>query len=136
MTLEPRTGDLGELQLLVLDILSRLDEGTVYDVMGALPEDRPRRYTTILTVLRSLEKRGLVTHREEGRAYVFRMAVPPREARRGMLRELMARVFAGSPTQLVAALLDTEEATPDVLDQIRMMIAERGAKDREDRVRS
>ncbi|HJN18302.1 MAG TPA: BlaI/MecI/CopY family transcriptional regulator [Armatimonadota bacterium] len=117
-----RITDLGELQLDVLDALGRIGEGTVYDVLDAFPEDERPRYTTALTVLKALEKKGLVTHRTEDRAFVFRPAIEPGEVRTQLLGDVLKRVFRGSPGALVASLLDTEAVTPDVLDELKSLI--------------
>jgi len=118
-----RITELGELQLHVFDALCKLGEGTVYDVLGQFPAAQRPRYTTALTVLRSLEDKGLAAHRTQQRAYVFRPVVKPGEVRRRVLRDVLERVFGGSPRALVAALLDDEAATPEVVDELKALIA-------------
>ncbi len=127
-----RITDLGELQLQVFDHLSELGEGTVYSVLDRFPEGRRPRYTTVLTVLRSLEKKGLITHRTEDRAYVFVPKVKPAQVRRQVLRDVVDRVFGGSPRALVSALLSVETVTPEVLEELKTMIAQSEAE-REER---
>jgi BlaI family penicillinase repressor len=126
-----RLTDLGELQLDVLDALGRIGEGTVYDVLDEFPEPTRPRYTTVLTVLRSLEKKGLVTHRTLDRAYIFRPLKAPEEVRGRMLGDLVERVFGGSPARLVATLLHAEDVTPEALAEMKRLIAkhERGDGD-------
>ena len=124
-----RLTDLGELQLHVLDQLSRLGKGTVYDVLAQFPKARRPRYTTVLTVLRTLEQKGLVTHRTQDRAYVFRPRVDSTQVRRRLLRDILDRVFAGSPRDLVAALMDVDGITPEVIDELKAMIAAKEADD-------
>ena len=119
-----RLTDLGELQLQVLDILVRCKTATVYDVLDQFPHPQRPRYTTALTVLRTLEEKGLADHEERGRTYVFRPTPRAESVRPALLREMLDRVFHGSPRDLVAALLDTEAVTPEVLQDLRRMIAE------------
>jgi predicted transcriptional regulator len=102
-----------------------LGEGTVYDVQAQFPARRRPKYTTLLTVLRTLEQKGLAVHRTQERTYVFRPAVEQQELRRSVLRDVLGRVFAGSPKDLVAALLDVDEVTPEVLAEMKAMIAAR-----------
>jgi len=123
-----RITEMGELQLEVFERLSELGEGTVYDVLEAFPDGRRPKYTTALTVLRALEEKGLATHRRDGRTYVFAPVVSAGEVRRQLLRDVMQRVFGGSPRRLMAALLDDEAVTPDVVAELRAMLAE-GAND-------
>lgn len=124
-----RLTDLGELQLDVLDRLFRLGKGTVYDVLDQFPKRRRPRYTTVLTVLRSLEQKGLVTHEERDRAYVFRPTVDSTHVRRTLLRDLLDRAFDGSPKDLVAALVDVEGVTPGVLAELKALIIAKEVSD-------
>jgi BlaI family penicillinase repressor len=121
--------DLGELQLRALEALSRVGEGTVYDILDEFPEERRPKYTTMLTVLRRMEGKGVVTHRTVDRAYVFRAAVEPRRVRGQMVRDLLDRVFVGSPKELVACLLQYGSVSPEELQELKALIAEREAED-------
>lgn len=119
-----RITEMGELQLDVFERLSELGEATVYDVLEAFPEELRPKYNTVLTVLRTLEEKGLATHRTEGRTYVFRPLVSDRDVRRQLLRDVMERVFGGSPKRLMAALLNDEAVTPDVVRELRKLLSE------------
>jgi predicted transcriptional regulator len=123
-----RLTELGELQLQVLDILVRCRAATVYEVLEQFPPRRRPRYTTALTVLRALEEKGLADHEERGRTYVFRPTAQAGAVRPALLREMLDRAFHGSPRDLVAALLDTEAVTPEVLRDLKAMIAESEAR--------
>jgi len=120
-----RLAGLGELQLAVLDHLSHLREGTVYDVLAQFPTSKRPRYTTILTVLRTLEEKGLVTHTKRERQFVFRPCEEAQQVRGRVLREVLDRVFGGSPRQLVSALLDSEEVTPEVVRELKRLLAQK-----------
>ena len=122
-----RMADIGELQLPVLDALAQLGEGTVYDVLDAFPRRECPRYTTALTVLRTLEEKGLATHTMRGRAHLFRPTDEAGRVRRRVLGDVLDRAFGGSPQALVAALLDVDAVTPDVLQQLKALIAAREA---------
>jgi predicted transcriptional regulator len=117
--------DLGDLQLQVLQTLWQLGKGTVYDVLDALPEEGPPRYNTILTVLRSLEKRGLVEHTTQERTFVFRPCLSREDLQQGMLRDFLERIFGGSPRSLVATLLDATPVTAPELAELKRLIAAR-----------
>jgi len=123
-TRRDRITELGELQLQVLDALSELGEATVYDVMEHFPEGQRPRYSTVQTVLRSLEKRELVAHRTEGRTFVFRATEPPAGVRQRMVRDVLSRAFGDSPRALVSALLDADAVSREELDEIKSLIEE------------
>ena len=125
-----RIAGLGELQIQVLEALSRLGEGTVYDVLAEFPEAERPRYTTILTVLRALEKKGLVSHRTENRAYVFRPETEPQQVRRQVVKDVVERVFGGSYRELVLSLVDSADVTPETLAELKALIAKQQRKRR------
>jgi BlaI family penicillinase repressor len=127
-----RMGDVGELQLLVLDALTELGEGTVYDVLARLGEGHRPRYTTVLTVLRALEEKGLVTHQAQGRAHLFRPTTEAAQVRQRLLGHLLTRAFGDSPQALVATLLDVDQVTPEVLRELKALIAAREADSDDD----
>jgi len=122
---------MGELQLDVFEALCKLEEGTVYEVLDQFARSRRPRYTTVLTVLRSLEQKGLVTHRTRERTYIFRPTVEAAEVRRRVLRDVLERVFGGSPRELVAALLDDEAVTGEVLSELKALVVESEVQDDE-----
>lgn len=128
-----RIAELGELQLATLDALRSVGEGTIYDVLECFPQAQRPRYTTMLTVLRGLEEKGLATHRTEGRAYVFRLTEQAVHVRGKLLSDVVERVFGGSPTDLVAALLNTDAVTPEVLAELRALLDEKGDENHAER---
>lgn len=119
-----RPHPLGELQLAVMNILWSRREATVHEVLDALPAEHRPAYTTVLTVLRSLEKRGKVTHdaMEGTRQYRYRPLVSAHDARDDILHDVLNRLFAGSPTMLVKHLLETEGFTLAELRELRKVI--------------
>ena len=120
----PRTGELGELQLAVLNVLWTCGQGTVRAVLDALPGDRRPAYTTILTVLRNLERRGLVTHDQPDgkRMFFYRPLVSSHDTRGDILQDVLNRLFAGSPALLIKHLLQTEGFTLVELHDIQRVI--------------
>lgn len=100
--------DLGDLQIVVLRALWAIEEGTVYDVQAAIHRRPAPAYTTVLTALRSLEKRGLVAHYRPGsdRQYRYRPLVGEAETERGVLTDVLQRLFCGSPERLIRRLLE------------------------------
>lgn len=119
-----RLTDLGELQLQVLDTVVELGDATVQTVVDHFPERRRPRYTTVLTVLRTLEQKGLLAHTTSARTYHYTPTESAAQIRRNLLSEVVNKVFHGSPRDLVATLLDTEDLSPEVLDQLKKLIAE------------
>jgi BlaI family penicillinase repressor len=116
------TVGLSELQLDVIRVLWQRKEATAAEVQAALDRDRGLALTTVSTLLSRLEKRRLVTHRTEGRTFIYRSLVSEPQVRRSMLGSLVASVFKGDPTELVSQLLSARDLSPDDLDRIRSMV--------------
>jgi predicted transcriptional regulator len=95
-------------------------EATVAQVHRALGDDRA--LTTIATMLSKMEKKGVVTHREEGRQFVYRSTVSEAEVQRTMVASLTDRLFEGDVTALVSHLLTEQEIDVDELERLQELI--------------
>jgi predicted transcriptional regulator len=98
-------------------------------VQELLPDELA--YTTVLTMLRTLEEKGYVTHEEEGRAYRYSPVVERSEAGASAVRRLMRKLFRGSPELLLTHLVSQRGLTKEQLEAMREMLDER--IEREDR---
>jgi predicted transcriptional regulator len=113
---------LSGLQLRLMKVLWERDEVGVADVQADLSG---LAYTTVATLLRRMEARGLVTHRVDGRRFLYRAAVPPDAVTRGMLDDVLERLFEGSLSDMLSHLLATREVSKDELRRLERLIAER-----------
>jgi len=113
----------------IMNVLWRLESGTVSEVMEELQD--PLAYTTVLTILRTLEKKGHVGHETEGRAHRFFPLVERDEAREGALRRLTRKLFSGSPELLMTHLLRERGLTEDQLKTLRKLVDKRLKEDEE-----
>ncbi|MCR9245575.1 MAG: BlaI/MecI/CopY family transcriptional regulator [bacterium] len=118
----------GDLQLAILDHIWQHREATVAAVHRALWDERQLAPTTIATMLTKMEKRGLVTHRTEGRTYIYRALVERTEVCFDMVTDVVDRAFEGRAADMVSMLLREGEFDPDELDSLRSLLAERLAQ--------
>lgn len=116
---------LGDLQLQIMKILWERGEATVGDVFAALGAKARLAYTTVATMLRKMELRGLVGHRSEGRTFVYRAEVGADAVTRGMADHLLDRLFEGSLSDMVNHLLTTREVSREELSKLEKLIAEK-----------
>lgn len=116
---------LGALQKAVMEAVWDLGEGTVQQVRDRLGREPLPAYTTVLSVLQKLEKSGWLTHRAEGRTYVYLPARSRDEAGASTLRTFVDRVFLGDRLRMFQHLLDDEELSDEDLRAIRTMIDRR-----------
>jgi BlaI family transcriptional regulator, penicillinase repressor len=125
---KPRLHRLGDLQLGIMKILWARGEATVADVHKSLADGRELAYTTVATMLRKMETRGLVDHRQEARSFVYRALVAEHAVSRGMADHLLDRLFEGSLADMVRHLLSTREVSREELSKIEQLVAERKQK--------
>jgi predicted transcriptional regulator len=79
-------------------------------------------YTTVQTILRTLEAKGYVGHQEEGRVHRYYSAVQPQAARKSALRHLSAKLFKGSSELLFAHLVSDRKLKPDEIRRMRRLL--------------
>jgi predicted transcriptional regulator len=110
-------------ELDVMAVLWRRGSGTVTEVRDALDVDLA--YTTVLTILRTLEDKGFVTHVAEGKAHRYVPAVTQDVAGKSALARLVDKVFAGSSEMLLAQLVSERNLDADELRRLRRLLDDR-----------
>jgi predicted transcriptional regulator len=126
---------LSDLQLGLLRILWDREEATALEVHTALVEqDRGLAPTTVSTMLSRLEKKGTITHRTEGRQFIYRALVREVDVRRSMLSRVTDYFFGGDVSALVSHLVEGSEVDPDDVARLQQLLAERsgGAEEHDD----
>jgi len=108
--------------LAILGILWERGEATTLDVHEALQVERGLAVTTVATLLTRLEKKGVLSHRKDGRQHIYRPTVSRRDVRRSKVRELTETLFDGDAAALVSHLVDPETVSSGDLDRIRSLI--------------
>lgn len=101
------------LELLCLRALWQLGEGTVHDVRKGVSKERVLAYTTVMTLLDRLEKRGCVTRRKPGRSYLYRPKISRDVLREQALKQLLDSFFDGSVDALLNFLRQPREPHTD-----------------------
>ena len=114
----------------VMSVLWSLGSATVAEVKDKISD--PLAYTTVLSVLQTLEEKGYVRHEGEGRAYRYFPLVDWRTAGGSELRRLMRKVFKGSPELLLVQLVEDEALSAEQLRRIQDLVEERLAQQEEE----
>ena len=110
-------------ELDVMSVLWDIGPATVADVRERIADELA--YTTVLTVLRTLEQKGYVGHTEHGRAHRYKPLVKRDVAGRNALRRLVDKVFDGSPELLLTQLVSDENLSDEELRRLRRLLVER-----------
>lgn len=116
---------LTEVELELMTILWELGGGTVSDVQERLPAGRSLAYTSVSTILRILEQKGVLAAEKVGRGHRYLPQVGRDEYQVFALRDVVGRVFGGQPVELVRRLVDAEGLGPDELAELRALLARR-----------
>jgi predicted transcriptional regulator len=116
---------LTEVELELMSILWQLGEGSVHDVKEALPQNRRLAYTSVSTILRILEQKKILQTRKEGRGHIYSPAFSKAAYETSTIKNVISKVFGGTPISLVKQLLDTTDLTPTDLAEIKKLLEER-----------
>jgi predicted transcriptional regulator len=109
-----------------MEVLWDRGPSTVAEVREALPDDLA--YTTVLTILRTLETKGFVEHTGEGRAHRYSPLVERDAARQSALRDLSRKLFKGSASLLLTHLVSDHKLSAAEVRRIRTLLDEAAKK--------
>ena len=112
-----------ERELDVMGVLWEMGGATVAQVRERLQDELA--YTTVLTVLRTLEEKGYVDHVEEGKAYRYHPLVQRQEAGSSVLRRMMRKLFKDSPELLLTHLVSDRGLSDAELRRMRQLLEDR-----------
>ncbi len=119
---------LTDVELELISILWRLGEGAVSDVLEHLPKERDLAYTSVSTILRILEQKGVLKARKEGRGHIYVPVLKKSEYESKTIRHVVDKVFDGTPVALVKQLLDTLEIGEVEIAELRKLLDRSGSK--------
>ncbi len=109
---------LTELQQAILNVIWSTGPVTSEQVREALLPRHPLKDSSVRTLLRRLETRGYVTHRLEGKVFVYQAAVPPRSVAARAVRQIIERFCAGSVEQFLVGMVDEKVLTVGEIERL------------------
>jgi len=119
---------LTETELELMTILWRLGEGSVAGVIEQLPKERDLAYTSVSTILRILEQKGILKTRKEGRGHIYTPQIKKSEYESKTVKHVVDRVFDGTPVALIRQLLDSVELNASDLKELKNLIDQAGGR--------
>jgi BlaI family transcriptional regulator, penicillinase repressor len=120
-----RLPTLGTQELAIMKVVWRLKNASVREVHEALLARRPVAYTTVMTMMGTLETKGYLKKKTvDGRAYRYEPGVPEQRVVKAMVRDFVDRVFDGASASLVAHLVAESRLSDDERDELRRLIGE------------
>ncbi len=116
---------LTDVELELMNIVWSLGEATVHSLQERLPSERQLAYTSVSTILRILEKKGVLRSRKEGRTHVYIPVLSKEQYERISLEHIIVNVFDKTPSALVRTLVDSQQLSKQDLAAIQKLIEER-----------
>ncbi len=113
---------LGEAEMEVLHHVWTLGRATVSEVLESILRNRKVAYTTVLTLLNKLTRKGYLACDKSATSYVYSALLNPDEVRQDLLTSLMDKVFLGSAGALVQTLVRSESLSEEDIAEIRKAI--------------
>jgi predicted transcriptional regulator len=110
----------------IMDRLWELGTATAEQIRALLPGDP--HDSTVRTLLRILEEKGFVTHRRDGRSFIYQTVVRREKVQRKTLGNVIRQFFSGSPQDLVLRLIEDEQLTSDDLKELMQQTATKQRK--------
>jgi len=115
---------LNRLELQIMKIIWKKEQATARQVKKELDKKRPLAYSTVATMLKYLEQKGFLTHDVGNRAYVYKPLVQEEEVSKGMLQDLIDRLFDGEPELLMNTLAKVKDLKKEEVQQLRDRITQ------------
>ena len=115
----------------IMEIIWERGEVSASEVRRVLARTRAVARNTVRTLLERMEEKGWITHREEGRTFLYSAAQPRQVTIGQKVQEVIETVCGGSAEALVTALLDYRGLSPGELERIRAMLAKARATSQE-----
>lgn len=109
---------IGSREMMILNIIWDSRELTVREVFKEISKKEDIAYTSIMTSMQNMEKKGLLKHREEGRAYIYSAVVDKGEVQQRLVKDLIDMAFKGSYENLVTALFNQKDITAQDIKEL------------------
>lgn len=111
-----------DLELEILKILWQRRSGNGRDVQAALRPGRNPAYTSVITVLNVMTRKGYLSRKKVGGSFTYQPRVSERVTARKILRDVLRRVFGGSVNELVLGLLEDQDLNLQELQALRELV--------------
>jgi len=122
MTIKKPQPSLSPAETEILQIVWKLNQAAVQQVLDELPKGRPIAYATVQTLLRRLEKKGYIVHTTEGKAHIFRAVVQKDKVLKFAVAGFLDRLFGGDAVPLVQYLAENKHITTEDVEQLKTLL--------------
>lgn len=113
---------LTPVELELMEILWKLEKGTVRNVMAHLSPDRALAYTSVSTILRILQQKNILTAEKEGKQHIYIPLLSKKNFASYSVKKIVNQVFHGNSLELVTYLMDKEDISVDEISAIQSLL--------------
>ena len=117
-----KIGKPSDLEMQILSVLWNRGASTAREVLEAMPDGKQRAYTSILSVMQVMEKKGLLKHTNRGIAHVYSPAVTRKKIIQPFIHKVVNEVFGGKPSVMMQTLLTETPVSEAELAQIQELL--------------
>lgn len=117
---------LTETELELMNIIWKLSEASVNDVLEELPTERKLAYTSVSTIMRILEQKKVLSSRKEGRGHIYSPLFSKHDYEIKTVNHIVEKVFEGTPVALVKQLLNASDLTDSELQELKAILKAKG----------
>lgn len=123
METEVQSRELTRAELEIMQILWQIGGGFVNDVIAMMPEPKPA-YNTVSTIIRILEKKGLVGHEPFGRSFRYHPLIKREEYTQHYMSGVLEKFFGNSVSRMVSFFAEKEKISVKEMDEIVQILEE------------
>lgn len=121
----PQQPGLTENELSVMKELWSQAPLTVGEILDRLNRRPKPAYTSLLTLVQAMEKKGYITHAKQGKAFAYTPKLQQQNYMKSEIRRVSERLFGSGPLSLVMNLIQTEQLSKDEVEQLRKILEEK-----------
>ena len=118
-------GTLTDTELKIMSAIWPMGESTVHLVLVVLKDKNDYAYTTVSTMMRNLEQKGLLQGRKEGRGHVYSPMISKEEYQAIAIQDVVQGPFDGAPMALIKGLLGNVKLTASDIDELKKLLKDR-----------
>jgi BlaI family transcriptional regulator, penicillinase repressor len=116
---------LTELQQAIVDLLWTSGPATAEQIREGIAPAHRLKDSSVRTLLRRLEERGYISHREEGKAFVYEATSAPQQVAAHSIRQLIDRFWSGSVEQFLTGMVDEKILTPAEIARLAKKVSKK-----------
>lgn len=114
----------GPLEMKILEVLWEMGPANAKTVRDEIAKDRELAYSTVLTVMRRMEAKGMLRRKKVSRSHVYEAMKDRTAFKKASVRDLLVRFFSGSPSELILHLVKDQKISAKELSKIEDLLSD------------